>query len=319
MKRELTSTDKRVICDIISHADAAPANYLLVNAFADIFESVPVTYCYSDKGEESLTYYYDGERWTRNKATEILTSFEANIVDRSDLIQFLIDEKYIVLLKPNRESLPLEFELFAKGRDWEGIAYSDFGKETFMVFRNSFCRVIITERLRRFCKNDFLTDEECLLKEVKKQTELAKKQVEEARNQSESAKEQTNEAKKQRRWALATFLVSLFLSIPTAYTSYKAIIKGEKCACEEILENIKKSIDKIDIQSLIDVEQTVTFNQDSIIKLLQPKQEEPKCDQPKKATATKTTKKATKKQSLYLPLDTINCDGKEYVIVEKVK
>lgn len=64
---------------------------------------------------------------------------------------------------------------------------------------------------------------------------------------------------------------------------------------------------------------SIKSNQEAIIKLLQPKQEEPKCNQPKKATTTKSTKKATKKQPLYLPLDTITCDGKEYMIVEKVK
>lgn len=72
----------------------------------------------------------------------------------------------------------------------------------------------------------------------------------------------------------------------------------------------------IDTISLVDTIylKTVIANQDSIIKLLQPKPKSQKCDKPKTVA-----KKKTKKQPVYIPLDTINCDGKEFVLVEKVK
>lgn len=92
----------------------------------------------------------------------------------------------------------------------------------------------------------------------------------------------------------------------------KGFNKEEIC----IVENQPEPISAIADTTLL---QAIKTNQETIIKLLQPKQEELKCNQPKKATTTKTTKKATKKQPLYLPLDTITCDGKEYMIVEKVK
>lgn len=351
MKRELTSTDKRIIIEIINRADTAPANYLLANAFMDIFESSPVAYKYESRGKESLIYYCDGEHWTRDKAVEVLTSFEAKIVDRSDLIQFLVDEKYISLLKIDRESLHGEIRQYAIGRDWIGINYSEFGADTFMVFRNSFCRIIITERLRRFSKNDFLTDEECLLKEAKKQTALAREQVEEAKNQSAFAKEQAeeakaqtvyaekqvDEAKKQTRFAgeqveeakkqsnsakvsLIISAIALLVAIASPFVS-----KQINCRfpCDDSTSTIAGIVNEIkDIMNSISIQQfeaSIQTNQEAIIKLLQPKQEEPKCNQPKKTTTTKTTKKATKKQPLYLPLDTITCDGKEYMIVEKVK
>lgn len=349
MKRELTQIDKRVINEIITHADVDPAGYLLVNAFIDIFESSPVAYHYESRGKEFLTYYCDGKCWTRDKAVEILTSFEANIVDRSDLIQFLVDEKYISLLKIDRGSLLNEFRQYPIGRDWEAIAYSEFGKETFMVFRNSFCRVIITERLRRFSRNDFLTDEECLLKEAKQQTALAreqveeaknqsafaKEQVEEARNQSSYAKEQAEEAKKQTLFAgkqveeakkqsnsakvsLIISAIALLVAIVSPFVS-----KQINCLfpCDDSTSTIASIVNEIkDIMNSISTQQfeeSIQASQDSIIKLLQQKPELKKSTTSKKVVKKNSSKAKT--QPLYLPLDTINCDGKEYMIVEKVR
>lgn len=61
----------------------------------------------------------------------------------------------------------------------------------------------------------------------------------------------------------------------------------------------------------------IKTNQEAIIKLLQPKPEVKKFTTSKKVVKKSSSK--AKKQPLYLPLDTITCDGKEYMIVEKVR
>lgn len=303
---------KKIVSDIQRDAHH---QYVLLNAFADVFYNNEGTIAYN---EGFLLFSYED---FKNKTAEIL-DIEQEVIERALLVKELKDANYIYFI------LDHEGEEFPYGKIAEGKTplSKKLPQDIVEILELLKYRVIISTSLCTLLDNNFKTLEEQALdvaqeqlNEAKRQTQFASEQVEEARNQSESAKEQTKEAKKQRFWALATFLISLLLSIPTAYTSYKAMIKGEKCACVEVLEDIKESIDKIDIQSLIDVEHTVTLNQDSIIKLLQPKQEEPKCNQPKKATTTKSTKKATKKQPLYLPLDTITCDGKEYMIVERVK
>lgn len=313
MTRKFYPREINLIKEIVSDIRRdAHHQYILLNAFKDIFFYNKGTIAYN---EGFLLFSYED---FKNKTAEIL-DIEQEVIERALLIKELKDANYIYFIL-DHEDPEFPYGSIAKGKTPLSKKIPSDIAEILDLLKY---RVIVSKALIALLADDFKTLEEQTLEEAKKQTVLARKQVEEAKNQSSYAKEQSEEAKKQSHSAKVSLIISaiaLLVAIASPFVS-----KQINCRfpCDDSTSTIAGIVNEIkDIMNSISIQQfeaSIQTNQEAIIKLLQPKQEEPKCNQPKKATTTKTTKKATKKQPLYLPLDTINCDGKEYMIVEKVK
>ena len=117
------------------------------------------------------------------------------------------------------------------------------------------------------------------------------------------------------RWSIIIFFVGGAICLLLLMCN-QTDSKGLKRGSDHIYDTISQpqpSVVAADTTFL----KAIISNQDSIIKLLQPKPELKKSTTSKKVVKKNSSKAKT--QPLYLPLDTINCDGKEYMIVEKVR
>jgi len=213
--RILTDKEKHIIDSIISCHDADPMQYVLTNAYNDIFESFPIKLRW-DKDKADLTYYYDDNQWKMDDSARFLTEVESLLLDRGELLRFLIEEKHIVLVEQKDNDNPDTFSLYPNLNKKNSISY-DIDISSVLIFKQSFKRIIITKRLRNYQKNNYLSDNELLYNKILEQTKLtsvqvdntkklvssARKQTKEAILQTEQAQVQTTLAKEQREQAIA--------------------------------------------------------------------------------------------------------------------
>ena len=297
--KHFTQREKNIIIGIQQGTNFD--SYVLTNAFADLLYDKGVAF-------DSLKGFlqYDGSKYNISSILQV----ERDLIETALLIQYLIDNQYIYLIKDSKEP-PLP---------WIGDPRSNpvgkaIPKDIADIINNSQVRIFAMSSLADLVEDDFKTYEE-------KQLLLAQEQLNVASGSLEEAKKQSSSAKRTLRWSIAaciiailTLLASILVPSCSKYMAKAPLdtqIDSTNIATEFDITSINTRLDLINNNILQLVEFNANLNNDFKI---QPNiQVSPR----KKSNSKKTAKQAEKKCSLVQPIlkiDTINCDGETYWVL----
>lgn len=215
--RHFSETEIKTIKSIVEQSSTS--QYVLINAYGDIFYSKKVEF---DHNNCQLVFYRDDIESV--KLDEIL-AIEHEILERSILIKYLIDNRYIYLIDDNSENEITSVGGFLK----DGLISirKDISKEVSdILYKCANHRVFVGQDLIALFKNGFISIEDATLAEARTQTKIS-------------------------RYTLFVSALALLLSIllPLLYNKdvnvsvdqYSPIIKSHQTGLE-IIESIKNDV-----------------------------------------------------------------------------
>ena len=160
--RHFSEKEKRLINEIIRKANGN--NYLPINAFGDILDGLQVEF---DHEKCQLVFYRPDNEIS---GLEIL-AIEKEIFERTILIEFLIDNRYVCLIDDGQEE---KIEHVGGGLKKVQAITRVIGKGlSDKLYEYSNKRILVGQELVYLSQNNFQTIEEATLAEAKKQTRFA--------------------------------------------------------------------------------------------------------------------------------------------------
>lgn len=298
--KHFTEREKRIINGILHGVTSD--SYVLTNAFMDILDRKGISFdCQSrcllfDKG--------------RNYNIAEMLQFERDFIETALLIQYLIDNEYIYIIKDNDEP-PLQI-IGEKGARPIG---KEIPKEIAGIFILSQNRIVALNKLWDLVSNNFLTYEG-------QQLHIAQRQLDIATGSLQEAHKQTKSARRTLCWSIVTCFIAILTLLANLF-----VPSCSKCKVAKNIETITEStqntseIDATAINTRLDlinsnilqlVEFSANFNNNFKI---QPKIH---INPRKKSNSRKAVEPTQKKCSSVQPIlkiDTINCDGETYWVL----
>lgn len=163
--RHFSDNEKDTIKNIVKWSSSS--QYVLINAYNDIFYSKKVEYNHKNS---QLIFYRD---LNATISHEELLGIEHEILERSILIKYLIDNRYIYLIDDNSQNSIESVSGFNKG------GLTPIGKDiapeiSDILYKCANHRVFVGQDLIELSQRNFLTIEDETLSEAKKQTRISR-------------------------------------------------------------------------------------------------------------------------------------------------
>ena len=171
--KQFTEREKRIINSILH--GVAYDSYVLTNAFMDILDGKGIAF-----NAQNRCLLFDQQR--KYTISDILQQ-ERDFIETALLIQYLIDEQYIYIIKDNKEPA-----LSLVGDKSDNPIGKEIPKDIADIFVNTQNRIVVTNKLYDLVNNHFLTYEGLQLDAASKQLESSVEQLKEAKIQSHAAK-----------------------------------------------------------------------------------------------------------------------------------
>ena len=298
--KHFTEREKRIINGILHGVTSD--SYVLTNAFMDILDRKGISFdC------QSRCLLFDKER--NYNIAEMLQS-ERDFIETALLIQYLIDNEYIYIIKDNDEP-PLQI-IGEKGA--QPIA-KEIPGEIAGIFILSQNRIVALNKLWDLVSNNFLTYEE-------QQLHIAQRQLDIATGSLQEAHEQTKSSRKTLRWSIVTCIIAILTLLANLF-----VPSCSKCKVAKNIETITESthntseIDATAINTRLDlinsnilqlVEFSANFNNNFKI---QPKIQISPRKKSSSPNAIEPTQKKCSSVQPVLKIDTINCGGETYWVL----
>ena len=270
--RRFSDSEKVTIRSLVTHYSLNPMQYILVNAYNDIFYKYKVKFDASQNGY--LIFYRHSNDINIYDIGEVTNS----IIETSLLIKYLVNNDLIILIDTNSVNQLREIGGSHKDEsDIEVRIQLDKGIAEILLSSMNH-RIFVSETLKFLVEDDFVTSEDKILesnriltkqtieltnstnqqnKELRKQTEhtfelarQAEEQTSAARQQAEEAKEQTMIARKQTKVSIIALILSI-ISIICSYifthfvTMEVRIVEEQYNSLQSKFEEIKANTDSI--------------------------------------------------------------------------
>ena len=265
--RHYSKKEQNIINQILEIGkNTSSSNNMLFGIYIPIFDLYKVNI--NDQG-----LYFDS-----NQTQEIITLIESNIASRSILIDDLIKNRLIKLVKVG-STVPFSYMPFRNNN-----LHDEIDSSIFDILKDSFySKVFVSQELHDLVSNDFRTYEDIQLEEARKQTNIANESLKEASKQTNIANESLAEAQKQRELANESLgeaqkqtksaKCQTWLSIGAVILSFCAIIASifvPRCTSSTLdqkqFDTIQMKQDEV-IKTLNEVK-TIQITNDSLIKEL---------------------------------------------------
>lgn len=298
--KHFTEREKRIINGILHGVTSD--SYVLTNAFMDILDRQGIAFdC------KSRCLLFDAE--CHYNVAEML-QYERDFIETALLIQYLIDNEYIYIIKDNDEP-PLQII----GEKGAHPVAKEIPGEIAGIFILSQNRIVAMNKLGDLANNNFWTYEE-------QQLLLAQEQLDTATGSLHEAHKQTKSARKTLYWSITACIIAILTLLANLF-----VPSCSKCKVAKNIETITESthntseIDATAINTRLDlinsnilqlVEFSANFNNNFKIQpkiLINPR---------KKSNSRKAVEQTQKKCSSVQPIlkiDTINCDGETYWVL----
>ena len=144
------------------------ADYLLVNAYNDIFYYTNVEYI-----EGKLHFYYRDSSGWNNWGENTTLQIQKDIIVKTLLLKYLVDNRLIYLVADsNVQNFSPNIQT-ANKKDTKYDLEVDLPKDIATFLNNIKRRVIVSEELNELVKNNFETYETLQLKQSSKQLKIA--------------------------------------------------------------------------------------------------------------------------------------------------
>lgn len=163
--RHFSATEKTTIKSIVEQSSSS--QYILINAYGDIFYSKKVEF---DHKNCQLVFYRDID----SVELDDILSVEHEILERSILIKYLIDNRYIYLIDDNSVNEITSIGGFLK----DGLIpiKKDISKEVSdILYKCANHRVFVGQDLIELYKNGYKSIEDAAIDEAREQTKLSKR------------------------------------------------------------------------------------------------------------------------------------------------
>lgn len=298
--KHFTEREKRIINGILHGVTSD--SYVLTNAFMDILDRKGISFdC------QSRCLLFDKER---NYNIAEMLQFERDFIETALLIQYLIDNEYIYIIKDNDEP-PLQI-IGEKGA--QPVA-KEIPGEIAGIFILSQNRIVALNKLWDLVSNNFLTYEE-------QQLHIAQRQLDIATGSLQEAHKQTKSARKTLCWSIVTCFIALLTLLANIFVPSCSRGKAtESIESNSVSINNATGIDATSINTRLDlinnnilqlVEFSANLNNDFKI---QPKIQINPRKKSSSQKASKTTQNKCSSVQPILKIDTINCDGETYWVL----
>lgn len=216
-----TEEEKRHLEYIIRISDGNENGFVIANLYGDYFHDYKVRYYF---GSGQLTFY----RNIDSLETDDILGVERFIVERTYLIQYLIDNEYIMPVddeQQNSNGLQYLGEFNTDGLS--SIVKRISPEIAKIIDAYSLKRAYISNKLVQLVSNNFLSIEEQMLEEAKKQTDNSRK-------------------------ALRYSIVTTILAVLTFFASIVIPFCSDRCQKndEQELNNVKKQDSQQNIDTI---------------------------------------------------------------------
>ena len=167
--RKFSQTEQKIIINLVNHANGN-LSYVLANAYNDIFYQRRVKY---SNGE--LVFYLENVN-ALSDLDDIL-SIEKEIIDISILIDYLIKNRYIIIIEDPSSADPLT-EIGGFLTNGLTPVGKKIDSNVAKILDNAMNhRAFVSEDLVQLVQNNFKTVEDMALDEARKQTHYSRKSV----------------------------------------------------------------------------------------------------------------------------------------------
>lgn len=249
--------------------------FVLTNVFNQWFDRTGVSF-----NSETGDVEYDVNTINEADANRILSD-ENGIIEIALLIKYLVDHGYIYLIKKDKDDFPKK----PRGNNAIITILNSLPSDIADIIRQTFRRVFVSYDLVAFVNNHFKTYEDLQLAQAAITLEASKRQI---------------------RISIGSLLVSAFtLASSLALSQYSNCTQNKHNeAMLNALANFETNFCAMNNQNTLELSAHidslgVTFNKQNTININKPR-----------------AKRSTiKKQYNLIQIDTINCDGKQYIVL----
>lgn len=293
--KHFTEREKRIINGILH--GVAYDTYVLTNAFMDILDNHGIAF-----DSKTKCLLFDAER--KYEISDIL-QVERDFIETALLIQYLIDNQYIYIIKDNNEP-----PLSVIGDKSKNPIAKEVPEDIAAIFIKTQNRIVAMNKLYDLVRNNFTTYEEQQLTLARQQLDVAIGALEEARKQSKSAK--------------TTMWLSV-VAIVIAILTLLATIFIPSCSHCGDCSQLVTSVDTIDLKSVIGIDsihvQLEKINENILLIISQNNHLTNNFSlKPNVTIGTQKCKAPQKKKKCLsdkpvLKIDTINCGGETYWVL----
>lgn len=249
--------------------------FVLVNVFNEWFDRAGVSF-----DVETGDILYSLQDINEADVYKMLSD-ESGIVEIALLIKYLVDNHYIYLIEKDKEDLPKKL-----GGNWSRLTISNKLPPAIVeIIRQTFRRLYVSYDLIFFVENGFKTDEDLQLLKASENLKASKKQIYIS------------------RWSLAVSALALVCTLIVSQYSNCSQNQHNKSMLNALMR-LEANYRAINNQNTLELSAHidslgVSFSQQNT-----------------RSVPTTNPKRVTiKKQYNLIQIDTINCDGKQYLVL----
>ena len=253
--------------------------FVLTNVFNEWFDRRGVSF---DLETGEITY---GLQNLSDANVNNILNDENGIIEIALLIKYLVDNGYIYLIKKDKEDLPEKLN-----GSWNKYSISNpLPKDIVDIIRQTFRRVCVSYDLISFVENGFKTYEDLQLSQAAITLNTSKSQL------------------RIGRWSLIVSAIALVCTLLLSHCSNCTQNKHNE-AVLNALGKFEANFCAINNQNTLELSAHidslgVTFNKQNTLNVNKPRTKRP----------------VAKKQYNLIQIDTINCDGKQYIVLPITK
>lgn len=275
MARQFSDKEKAIIRYICQHRN--DYTFVLTNVFNQWFDRTGVSF-----NAETGNVEYDVNHVNEADVNRILGD-ENGIIEIALLIKYLVDHGYIYLIKKDKDDFPKK----PRGNNAIITILNSLPSDIADIIRQTFRRVFVSYNLVAFVNNNFKTYEDLQLAQAAITLEASKRQI---------------------RISIGSLLVSALTLVCTLIMSQCSNCSQTKHdeAVLNAITGIQANFCALNNENTLELcahidSLGVSFNQYNT----------------KNVNVTKSTPKrvTVKKQYNLVQIDTINCDGKQYIVL----
>lgn len=278
--RRFSDKEKQIIRSIVTHYNINPNQYVLVNAYNDIFYAKKVKYD-SANGGQIIFYRKESDLDTADDLLDISNE----ILEISLLIKYLVSNDLIYEIDTNSDNRLTGISGFTEDKDDLEISMDIDPLVSSILLDSLNHRIFISETLKVLVEDDFKTTEDKLLEEnnrlyvetrelnentikqiketdyqtqvtialhkqsviqseeAKRLADEAQKQTQEAKNQTAAAEEQAKESRKQTKFSILAVVLSV-VAIICSYCVARYVTMEVKVT-EEQYSSVTNKLDSL--------------------------------------------------------------------------
>lgn len=278
--RRFSDREKQIIRSIVTHYNKKPNQYLLINAYNDIFYAKRVKFDSANGGH--LIFFRKG---SEVDTADDLLDISNEILETSLLIKYLVSNDLIYEIDTNSVNRLTGISGFSEAEDDKQIVLDVDPLVSSILLDSLNHRIFISETLKVLVEDDFKTTEDKLLEdnnrlfvetrelnentikqiketdyqtqvtialhkqsviqseETKRLADEAQKQTQEAIEQTSAAKEQAKESRKQTKFSILAVVLSV-VAIICSYCVARYVTMEVKVA-EEQYSSVTNKLDSL--------------------------------------------------------------------------